>query len=130
MAGVAVEASGTEAQQQAWLPKIASGEVRIAVGFASPIGQTGIAKVALDGTRLSGRVQNAIDGGGATHLLVFLGNGQPALAAIDAEGVRATLISSLDRTRPLLDVSLEDAPAIVLNAANDALVARPRMRAT
>src|SRR6476646_7933938 len=62
MASLTLQASGTEAQQQAWLPKIASGEVRIAVGFASPIGQTGIAKVALDGTRLSGRVQNAIDG--------------------------------------------------------------------
>jgi len=64
MASLALQASGTEAQQQAWLPKIASGEVRVAVGFASPIGQTGIARVALEGTRLSGRVQNAIDGGG------------------------------------------------------------------
>ena len=127
MASLALQASGTEAQQQAWLPKIASGEVRIAVGFASPIGQTGIARVALEGTRLSGRVQNAIDGGGATHVLVFLGNGQPALAAVDAEGVRATLISSLDRTRPLLDVSLEGAPAIVLSAANDALATRTRV---
>jgi len=127
MASLALQASGTEVQQAAWLPKIASGEVRIAVGFASPIGQTGIAKVALEGTRLTGRVQTAIDGGGATHVLVFLENGQPALAAIDAEGVRATLIASLDRTRPLLDVSLEGAPAIVLSAANDALAARTRV---
>src|SRR5215475_9284103 len=33
MASLALQWSGTEAQQQAWLPKIASGEVRIAVGF-------------------------------------------------------------------------------------------------
>jgi alkylation response protein AidB-like acyl-CoA dehydrogenase len=127
MASLALQASGTEAQQQTWLPKIAAGEVRIALGFASHIGQTGLAEVALEGTRLSGRVQSAIDGGGATHVLVYLGNGQPAFTALAADGVRASLVSSLDRTRPLLDVSLEGAPAIVLGAANDAPAARRRV---
>ena len=42
MAPLALQASGTEAQQQEWLPRIAAGEVRIAVGFASPVGQTGV----------------------------------------------------------------------------------------
>ena len=42
MAPLALQASGTEAQQQEWLPRIAAGEARIAVGFASPIGQTGV----------------------------------------------------------------------------------------
>src|SRR6266576_928523 len=37
MAPLALQASGTEAQQQEWLPRIAAGEARIAVGFASPI---------------------------------------------------------------------------------------------
>src|SRR5262245_2323020 len=46
MASLALQWSGTEVQQRAWFPKIASGEVRIAVGFASPIGQTGMANIA------------------------------------------------------------------------------------
>ena len=127
MAPLALQASGTEAQQQEWLPRIAAGEARIAVGFASPIGQTGAAKVAFDGKRLSGRVQSVLDGGGATHVLVYLADGRPALAAVEAEGVRATLVASLDRSRPLLDVTFEGAPAVVLSAANDAVAARTRV---
>jgi alkylation response protein AidB-like acyl-CoA dehydrogenase len=127
MAPLALQASGTEAQQQEWLPRIAAGEARIAVGFASPIGQTGAAKAEFDGKRLSGRVQSVLDGGGATHVLVYLADGRPALAAVDAEGVRAGLVPSLDRTRPLLDVTFENAPAVVLSAANDPAAARTRV---
>src|SRR6185295_10170739 len=92
-----------------------------------PIGQTGMAKAAFDGKRLSGRVQSVLDGGGATHVLVYLADGRPALAAVDAHGVKATLVASLDRTRPLLDVAFDDAPAVVLGAANDPLAARTRV---
>ena len=127
MAPLALQASGTEAQQQEWLPRIAAGEARIAVGFAGPIGQTGMAKAAFDGKRLSGRVQSVLDGGGATHVLVYLADGRPALAAVDAEGVRTTLLPSFDRTRPLLDVTFENAPAVLLSAANDPLAARTRV---
>jgi alkylation response protein AidB-like acyl-CoA dehydrogenase len=127
MAPLALQASGSEAQQQEWLPRIASGEARIAVAFASPIGQTGMAKATFDGTRLSGRVQVVLDGGGATHVLVYLADGRPVLAAANANGVRANLISSLDRTRPLLDVTFEAAPADILRAANDPLAARTRV---
>ena len=127
MAPLALQASGTEAQQQEWLPRIAAGEARLAVGFANPVGQTGAAKVAFDGKRLTGRVQTLLDGGGATHVLVYLADGRPALTAVNAEGVRAALVASLDRTRPLLDVTFEDAPAVILGAANDPLAARTRV---
>jgi alkylation response protein AidB-like acyl-CoA dehydrogenase len=127
VAPLALQANGTEAQQEEWLPKIAAGEMRVAVGFASPIGQTGEAKVALNGKRLLGRVQSVLDGGGATHVLVYLADGRPALAAVDAEGVRTTLLPSFDRTRPLLDVTFENAPAVLLTAANDPLAARTRV---
>jgi alkylation response protein AidB-like acyl-CoA dehydrogenase len=127
MAPLALQASGTEAQQQEWLPRIATGEARIALGFALPIGQTGAARATFDGKRLSGRVQSVLDGGGATHALVYLADSPPAVVPLDAEGVRATLVPSLDRTRPLLDVTFEAAPAIVLSAANDPLAARTRV---
>lgn len=127
MAPLALTASGTEAQQQEWLPKIAAGEVRIAVGFASPVGQTGDARVALDGQRLSGRVQSVLGGGSATHVLVYLADGRPALVDLAAEGVKATLIPGLDRTRPLLDMTFEGAQAVILSAANDPAAARTRV---
>jgi alkylation response protein AidB-like acyl-CoA dehydrogenase len=86
-----------------------------------------VAKATFDGKQLSGRVQGVLDGGGATHVLVYLADGRPAVAAVDAEGVRASLVPSLDRTRPLLDVTFEDAPAVLLSAANDPLAARTRV---
>ena len=127
MAPLALQASGTQTDQQEWLPRIAAGEARFAVGFASPVGQTGAAKVTFDGERLTGRVQGVLDGGGATHVLVYLGDGRPALAPVNAAGVHATLVSSLDRTRPLLDVTFKDAPANALSAANDPVAARTRV---
>jgi alkylation response protein AidB-like acyl-CoA dehydrogenase len=127
MAPLALQASGTQTDQQEWLPRIAAGEARLAVGFASPVGQTGAAKVAFDGKRLSGRVQSVLDGGGATHVLVYLADGRPALASAQADGVQATLVPSLDRTRPLLDVTFDAAPAIALSAANDPIAARTRV---
>jgi alkylation response protein AidB-like acyl-CoA dehydrogenase len=127
MAPLALQLGGTEAQQQEWLPKIASGETRIAVSFASPVGQTGAAKAAFDGQRLSGRVQSVLDGGAATHVLVYLADGRPVLADLASEGVRAAPVKSLDRTRPLFDMTFEAAPAIALNASNDPLAARTRV---
>jgi alkylation response protein AidB-like acyl-CoA dehydrogenase len=127
MAPLAVQANGGETQQHEWLPRIATGEARIALGFAGAIGQTGVARVACEGNRLSGRVQSVLDGSGATHIMVYLADGRPALVAVDAEGVRADLIASLDATRPLLDVTFEDAPAVVLSAGNQAVAARSRV---
>ena len=124
MAPLAVRAAGTEDQQAEWLPKIATGEVRVAVGFAGHVGQTGAASGAFDGKRLSGRVQSMLDGGGATHMLVFLGDGRPVLAALDAKGVRAMVLPSLDRSRPLLDATFADTPAVALSAANDPMATR------
>jgi alkylation response protein AidB-like acyl-CoA dehydrogenase len=127
MAPLALQASGTQKEQQEWLPRIAAGEVRIGVGFAGSIGQTGAAKAVLEGGRLWGRVQSILDGGGATHLLLSLADGRFALAAVDAEGVHATRPPALDRTRPLLDVTFDGAAAVVLAAANDPPAARTRV---
>ena len=128
MAPLALRASATEAQQQAWLPRIAAGEVRIAVGFAGASGQTGTANVTLEAHRLSGRLTGVLDGGGATHLLAYLPDGRAAVVALDAAGATPSLVQSLDRTRPLLDVTFDGAAATVLDAANDALAARTRVQ--
>ncbi|MDX2156976.1 MAG: acyl-CoA dehydrogenase family protein [Hyphomicrobiaceae bacterium] len=127
MAPLALRVSGTEAQQAAWLPRIASGDVRTAVGFAGHAGQTGRGGLTLDGERLSGTVTRILDGAGATHVLVYLADGRAAIVALDAPGVAAAMVKSLDRTRPLMDVAFENATVTVLNAANDAAAARTRV---
>jgi alkylation response protein AidB-like acyl-CoA dehydrogenase len=128
MAPLAFAAGGTQAQQAEWLPRIAAGEVRIAVGFAAPVGQTGTAEAMLEGNRLTGRVQRALGGGGgATHVLVWLADGRAALVDLEAKGVEATVIPGLDRTRPLIDVAFDAAPATLLSAANDPAALRMRV---
>ena len=127
MAPLALQASGTEAQQAEWLPRIARGEVRIAVGFAGTAAQTGTQSVTLEGNRITGRVQGVLDGGGATHLLVYLADGRAALVAANAAGVTAQTIASLDRTRPLTDLTFDGAVAQMLTAANDPKAATTRV---
>jgi alkylation response protein AidB-like acyl-CoA dehydrogenase len=127
MAPLAFINSATEAQQNDYLPTVAAGEARIAVGFAGLAGQTGAASVTLDNGRIGGRVTGVMDAGAATHYLIYLRDGTAALAEANAPGVVATSHRSLDRTRPLVDVSFSATPAVVLAAANDKLAAARRV---
>jgi alkylation response protein AidB-like acyl-CoA dehydrogenase len=127
MAPLAFMNSATEAQQDAYLPMVAAGEVRIAVGFAGLAGQTGVASVTLDGSRLTGTVSGVMDAGAATHFLVYLRDGTGALVTADASGVTTSLQRSLDRTRPLTKLSFNGATAELLVAANDKLAAARRV---
>jgi alkylation response protein AidB-like acyl-CoA dehydrogenase len=110
--------SATEAQQDEYLPMIAAGECRFAVALASLAGQTGAASVQVTGHRLSGRITGVADAGAATHFLVYLPDGHAAVVAADAAGVSTKMHRSIDRTRPVADVSFDAATAERLDAAN------------
>jgi alkylation response protein AidB-like acyl-CoA dehydrogenase len=127
MAPLAFINSATEAQQDEYLPMVATGEARIAVGFAGLAGQTGAASVALDGSTLNGVLSGVMDAGAATHFLVYLRDGTGALVAANAPAVTRSLHRSLDRTRPLVDVLFNGATAELLVAANDKLAAARRV---
>jgi alkylation response protein AidB-like acyl-CoA dehydrogenase len=127
MAPLAFMNSATEAQQDEYLPMVAAGEARIAVGFAGLAGQTGTASATLDGSRLTGTISGVMDAGAAMHFLVYLRDGTGALVAANAPGVTQSLHRSLDRTRPLADVSFDGTTAELLVAANDKLAAARRV---
>jgi alkylation response protein AidB-like acyl-CoA dehydrogenase len=127
MAPLAFALCATEALQSEWLPRIAAGEARIAVGFEGLAGQTGAATATLDCDRLSGTIGGVLDAGAATHLLIFLRGGTAALVAADAPGVSLTQRRSIDRTRPLVDVTFDAVPTESLSAANDNLAAARRV---
>jgi len=118
MATLALLHSASGALQDEYLPMIAGGEVRFAVGFTGQSGQTGTATVNLQDGRLSGRVEAVMDAGAATHALIYLADGHAAVAAIDQPGVTTTLHRSVDRTRPTADLTFDDAKAERLDAAN------------
>lgn len=118
MAPLALRLLGDSAQQSDWLPRIAGGEVRIAVGFAGLAGTNESGSLSL-GNAISGRVDGVLDAGGATHFLLISGSGA-ALVAADAPGVSVRRRRTIDRTRPLAEVKLSDAAGEVLAGNGDA----------
>jgi alkylation response protein AidB-like acyl-CoA dehydrogenase len=123
MAPRALLVSASEAQQQAWLPRIAAGEARLSMAFAGLTGSTAGHDLKLDGERLGGRIDGLLDAAGASHLLIYLADGRAALVDAAAEGVTLALQPSLDRTRPLAEASFEGAAVEILDAANQPLEA-------
>ncbi|HET6195049.1 MAG TPA: acyl-CoA dehydrogenase family protein, partial [Acetobacteraceae bacterium] len=117
MATLAFTHGATEELQDAWLPRIAAGEVRFGVGTGA----------ALHGDRLTGEVKAAIDAGAPTHLLLYLADGSAAVVAADAPGVAAKMHRSIDRTRPVTDLAFDNAEAVVLDAANAPMQAMQRV---
>ncbi|MEZ5852596.1 MAG: acyl-CoA dehydrogenase family protein [Hyphomicrobiaceae bacterium] len=128
MAPLAVVSMASASQQAEWLPKIAAGEMRIAVAFAGGTGQTGTATATLTGETLDGRIEGVMDAAGATHVLAIMPDGKAALVAAGEGGVGVAMRPTLDRTRPLADVTFAGARAQVLDASNDAVAAARRVR--
>lgn len=127
MAPLAFANSAGRDQQSEFLPRIAAGEMRVGMAFASIGGHAGAATLSLRGKRLTGRVQGALDAGEATHLLVYLPDGRAALVEARARGASAQVRRSVDRTRPVTDLSFEDIESVVLDAANDRMAAALRV---
>ncbi|MDE0943585.1 MAG: acyl-CoA/acyl-ACP dehydrogenase [Alphaproteobacteria bacterium] len=125
MAPLAILLGGSEEQQQQWLPAMARGEARLGVACGALSGATGTADLSLSGTQLSGQVSGVLDSGGANHVLVFLDDGKAMIVALDdtSDNMGATLTPrpSLDRTRPLADLTLENVEVVALDNVGDAM---------
>ena len=115
---------GTQAQRQAWLPKLADGSVVMGFGLydepnwvhADAITLTGVANG--DTVTLSGSKPFVADGQHATHLLVAYRGG---LAVVDAEAVEIKAQPTMDRTKPTALVTFDEVvvPADRVLALND-----------
>lgn len=119
MAPMVLAESGSEAVRAELLPKIASGEARIGVGFSTGAGQTGDAAVRFDRDRISGSLPGVLDGGRATHIIAFLVDGRAVLVDVEQAGVKLDMRRSLDRTRPVCNIEFNDASAMLLPVQND-----------
>lgn len=127
MAPMAIAASGSEDQQRRWLPRMAAGEMRVAVACGALSGTTASTRLLCSSARLSGRIDALIDGAEASHALVYAADGTAFLIALDAPGVRMAPRPTLDRTRPMVDLLLEEADSERLEANGDALATARRV---
>ncbi|WP_135468686.1 acyl-CoA dehydrogenase family protein [Crenalkalicoccus roseus] len=119
LAPLALRLLGAKAQRDAWLPRLAGGEIRVAAAFGALAGTTGRCALRLEHGRLSGEVAGALEAAEATHALVALPREGMALVALDAAGVTVRPRRSVDRLRPLADLSFAAVPVEVL-AGGDA----------
>jgi alkylation response protein AidB-like acyl-CoA dehydrogenase len=106
---------------------IAAGECRFAVALPSLAGQIGPATVGFSNGRLTGHVTGVADAGAVTHVLVYLPDGHAAVVAADSAGVSTRIQRSVDRTRPVADVTFDGAVAERLDAANAPIAAAHRV---
>jgi alkylation response protein AidB-like acyl-CoA dehydrogenase len=118
--------AGSEAQKNALLPKVASGEIIGTVAFSEGPG-------VLTAERVTARFQNGrlhgtkipVTDGCSAHRAVVLARGDtgPGLYLVDltGSGVSRRTLSSVDPTRGSGSITLDNAPAEPLGAAGDGM---------
>ena len=125
LAIVGIKAAGTDAEKATWLPKIASGEVRMGVSITEYVGAREDAGVIESGGKLNGKSLFAMETGNATHVLVAAANGNLYIAEL-GEAVQREPHLIIDRTRDLAELVFTNARSTGLTS-NDIGTAADRM---
>jgi len=117
LAATALSAGGSAAQQERWLPGLASGELAGGAAVTGSTGRIGLIDVQAvgdgDGVVLRGSSGFVLDGGAADILLVAArraGAPDPELYIVErsSAGLEVTELLTVDRTRRLASVELRD----------------------
>lgn len=130
LAAQALLLGASPAQQQRWLPRIASGEVAT---LAAPLDGE-LADAALprfDGQALHGLAPLVMDGGCAAFAVVLAQgvDGQPVFVVADlAQRATRRPLATLDPAKPFAALTFDAAPAEALDACPDALALLARVR--
>lgn len=130
LGGHTLATSGDAEAQARWLPGIADGTLTATLAVAEEAGTWDLDTVAATATQaddgvtwtLSGTKHHVLDGHTADLLLVVAqAPTGPAVFAVagDAPGVERQVLETLDPTRDLALLTLQDAPAVRVGAARD-----------
>ncbi len=115
MAPAALLAAGSEAQREAWLPRMAAGDAVVAVAVTEHVGAREGAGVEAVAGRLRGKAMFVLDGAAAQACIVADTAG--ALHLVLGEHVEATALPTIDRTRAVTALQFDDTPAEPLPGA-------------
>lgn len=110
----AIAAGGSEAQKAEWLPKLASGEAIAAC--------EGMPKADFSDGKLNATF-DLVPHGGVADAFVLVAPGNAWIVRADAPGVLVSGYTTMDQTRPLAKVTLNNAPAEPLADADAAIKA-------
>jgi alkylation response protein AidB-like acyl-CoA dehydrogenase len=123
LAAEAIKLFGTQKQKQAWLPKLASGEIvgALAVSEGTHTAHPRNIETKFAGGKVSGVKQPVTDGGAADVAIVAVntgGSGEQAisLAIVDlkAGGISSEPVRTIDPSREHVTLTFKDAPAEIL----------------
>lgn len=127
MAPLALLCAGNPAQQDKWLPKLASGEVTASVAISEQVaGARENAGVTAQNGRLNGKVMFALDFDDPGLLIVADNTDNLHLVDPAASGIALTPLTTIDLTRSLGEISFDNVEAEplsggrALNALRDA----------
>lgn len=123
MAPLALMKGGSDAQRQAWLPKLASGEVIAGVGVSEVIGARDGAGLTFDKGGLNGTSLFVIDGPAADIFIVADKENQLYLVEKSASGLTHVDLTTIDLTRPVSELQFKDVAAEVLPHGNAEVIA-------
>ena len=114
MAPTALAMAGSDEQKEAWLPRIAGGEVVVGVGVTEQIGRRETEGVSAAGGKLDGKAMFVLDGASADLLMIASNDGALHLVDPNGSGVARNKLRTIDRTRTVAEIVLDDAPGDVL----------------
>lgn len=120
MAPVALGLAGSDQQKDQWLPQIAAGEVVVGMGLTEQIGRREGKGIVSSGDTLSGRAMFVLEGMDAQVLIVA--DDQGALYLVDANDIQRTKLMTIDRTRSVAEVVLDNTPAELLPGSSGSRV--------
>ena len=123
MVPTALLLAGSPAQQEAWLPRIAAGTMVFGAALAERSGARGDAGITCVNGRLSGRALHVLDFAADAWLVADRAGGLHLVAAA-APGVVARRLETVDRTRPVGELVLDQVAGETLPGANASVCAR------
>jgi alkylation response protein AidB-like acyl-CoA dehydrogenase len=118
LAPLALTRAGSPAQRDAWLPRLASGEITAGVAINEAVaGARDGAGVHFENGRLSGATLFALDALGPGLLIVADRGGALHLVEGDAPGLTTLPLTTIDRTRRVAELRFDATPAEPLPGA-------------
>lgn len=120
MAPIALINAGSDDQRENWLPRIAAGSVIFGVGVMEQIGRRETEGIKATDGKLTGRAMFVLDGMDADKLIIADDKGSLYLIDASANGISRQKLKTIDRTRSVAAVDLENVQAEVLpGSVND-----------
>lgn len=97
-----------------WLPRLASGDARLGVGLNEVVGQRPETGLTFSDGTVTGCARFVIDGAGADGWIVGVGQDTLVLVEQGAAGVSETALSTIDRSREVVELKFDNTPATPL----------------